>query len=274
MRGKKSKVVRKYNKLAWRINDEYLFDGFAGIVVEGRQRVGKSSYVSQALASAFGEWEYKPEIRCVQPNFEAVKPWMVFPPKEFLELVLNQTKKEKAVIWDDAGFWLFALDWYEPFVKSVSRYIQLAGRQFAFLILTTPNKNLISSKVLAALPSMYVCKVVRNRAYGRDSYKFRPRIAKVYEKWDYPDGKKGGVKTRWKDNFNCILDDSFYEWYKPKSEHYMDIGLEILRREVNKITKKMDRKDEEEKMEKVFQVTGNPEKLNELDEVIKNLETV
>jgi len=256
-------------KLGWRINDEYLFDGFFGMVVEGKQRIGKSSYVSQSLAESFGEWQYKPVVKCVEPNYESVKPWMVFPPKEFLDLVLHVESKQRAVIWDDAGFLLFALDWYEPFVKSVSRYIQLAGRQFGSLILTTPNKTLISSKVLAALPEMYVCKVVRA---GYDSYLNRPRKAKVYERWDYPDGKKGGVKTRWKDHFNAMLPDSFFGWYKPKSEHYMDVGLQILKREVNKITKKMDKKEEAEVMEKVFQVAGDPEKLNELDEVIQNLQ--
>ena len=257
-------------KLAWRINDEYLFDGFFGIVVEGKQRIGKSSYVSQALSEAFGEWEYKPEVRCVKPNYEEVKKWMVFRPVEFLELVLRVEKKQRAVIWDDAGFWLFALDWYEPFVKSVSRYIQLAGRQFGSLILTTPNKNLISSKVLSSLPEMYVCKVAR---CGRDTVKNRPRVAKVYERWDYPDGKKGGVRTRWRDRFNAMLPDPFFDWYKPKSDAYMEMGLKIMKREVKRLTKQLGRKEEEELMEDVAKVTGGDERLQELNEVIQNLES-
>lgn len=263
-------------ELAWKINDTYLFDSFFGIVVEGKQRVGKSSYVSQSLAEAAGKWDHNHRLddgtiisKAVTPNYEEVKKWMVFPPKEFLDLVMHVKRKQRAVIWDDAGFWLFALDWYEPFVKSVSRYIQLAGRQFGVLILTTPNKKLISNKVLEALPDMYVCKVVKA---GSDDVKYRPRLAKVYERWDYPDGRKGGVKTRWKDRFNAILPDHFYEWYLPKSQRYMDIGLQLLKKEVRKITKKTDPKEEEEYMEKVHQVAGDPERLTELNELIANME--
>ena len=263
-------------ELAWKINDTYLFDSFFGIVVEGKQRVGKSSYVSQCLAEAAGKWDHNYRLqdgtiisKAVTPNYEEVKKWMVFPPKEFLDLVLHVRRKQRAVIWDDAGFWLFALDWYEPFVKSVSRYIQLAGRQFGVLILTTPNKKLISNKVLEALPDMYVCKVVKA---GSDDVRYRPRLAKVYERWDYPDGRKGGVKTRWKDRFNAILPDPFFEWYLPKSQKYMDIGLQLLKKEVRKITKKTEPKDEEEYMEKVHQVAGDPDRFKEVNELITNLE--
>ena len=73
----------------------------------------------------------------------------MFKPEEFLDKVLEVDEKEKALIWDDAGYWLFSLDWYEPFVKAVSRWMQVAGTQFACIILTTPKRSLISSKVLA-----------------------------------------------------------------------------------------------------------------------------
>lgn len=260
-------------QLALKINQEQRFDGFSAICIEGKQRLGKSSYGSQCLAEANGKWTFKPKlIRCDEPDYEAVKPWMVFPPKEFLNLVLNVETgtKEKAAFWDDAGFWLFALDWYEPFVKAVSRYVQLAGRQFAFLILTTPNKRLISGKVLEALPDLYVCKVVRS---GKDTYYRRPRVAKVYEKWDYPDGKKGGVKTRWRDKFNAMLPDEFFKWYKPRSDHYMDIGIKILQSEVRKLGSKMDTKDKAEVMETVHTAVGDPSRLTEIHEVLKNLES-
>ena len=271
----KTRKDRDCIELAWKINDTYLFDSFFGMAVEGKQRIGKSSYVSQSLAEACGEWDHRFKLddgrtvsKCVDPDYDEVKKWMVFPPKEFLELVLHVDKKERAVIWDDAGFWLFALDWYEPFVKSVSRYIQLAGRQFGVLILTTPNKRLISGKVLEALPDMYVSKIVRT---GDDDVNYRPRMAKVYERWDYPDGKKGGVKTRWKDRFNAMLPDPFFKWYKPKSDHYMDIGLQLLKKEVGKITKKRDKKEAEDYMENVHQVVGEPERIKEVNELIANL---
>lgn len=43
--------------LAQKINAEHKTDGFFGQVVQGKQRIGKSSYTQQSLADAFGDWD-------------------------------------------------------------------------------------------------------------------------------------------------------------------------------------------------------------------------
>lgn len=263
--------VKPSLKLALRINDEYWLDGFMGIIVEGKQRIGKSSYVSQSLAEAFGKWEWQKDVYVfVEPDYEAIKPWICYPPEEFLDLVLKVgiSEKQRGVHWDDAGFWLFILDWYDPFVKTVAKYFQLAGRQFGTVILSSPSQNLISSKVLEALPELYVCKIIKE---GKDTARRRPRLAKVYQRWSYPDGRKGGVKTRWKDHFDAMLPDDFFRWYKPRSDHYMKAGLELLEKEITMLKKKLSKKETEEFMEDVHKVTGSPERLKEVGEVIKQL---
>jgi len=139
----------------------------------------------------------------------------VFKPEEFLNLILTVNEKQQAVVWDDAGYWLFALDWYEEFVKAESRFMQLAGTLFGAIILTTPNQTLISSKVMASLPNYYVCNVTKTSS---NSYTLRPRIAKVYESWNYPDGKKGGV---------CGIysgDVSICPGFKSPRSHHMESG--------------------------------------------------
>ena len=265
--------------LGWKINDAYVFDGFFGMVVEGRQRLGKSSYCSQGLAEAHGEWEHdfsNKTSECVKKNWEQTKKWIVFPPEEFIDITLSLGvgTKERGILWDDAGFWLFALDWYEPFVKTVARYIQLAGRQFGCLMLTSPSQKLISSKILEALPEIYVARIVKE---SHDSTTRLPRIAKVYERWDYPDGKKGGVRTQWMDHYNAILPEEFWQWYKPKSDHYLDEGLRILKSEAQILRLKQTKKERAAKdeegslMEKVYDVTGSPERLAEVNEVIAQL---
>lgn len=269
-------VVRDSLKLAWKINHEYVFDGFFGMIVEGKQRIGKSSYACQSLASAFGEWSYTEEAdgvvyaTCTKPNYEEVKRWVVFPPKQFLQKVMEVPigRKEKALYWSDAGFWLFVLDWYAPFVKAVAKYLQLSGRQFGVILLSSPNKKLISSKVMESIPEMYVCRVIK---LGSDSTRFRPRLAKVYQRWDYPDGKKGGVKTRWRDKFNALMPDTFFGWYKPISDHYLDIGKRMLQREIAAMQKKSN-KTKEEHMEVVHEVVGDPEVLSEVHEVLNMYE--
>lgn len=246
-------------------------DGFLGMIVEGRQRIGKSSLCSRILSSSYGKWEVeKGRVVHVEKDWERPKKWIVFPPQEFLDRVLEVGvgQKQMALLWDDAGFWLFALDWYDPFVKVVSKYIQLAGRQFAGFFLTTPRQTLISSKVLQAMPEIYVCRVVRA---GRDSYDRRPRLAKVYQRWDYPDGKKGGVRKRWKEIFNAMLPDPYYTWYKPKSEHYLDEAVELLKREIDLMKQKKQFSKDEQLMDKVHKVIGGEGKMKEVSEVIKNL---
>ncbi len=82
-------------RLSQRILKETAYDGFFALVVDGVQRIGKSSYVIKGLAFANGEWVYEPEPICVKPDYESVKPWVVFKPKEFLDLVLKVEEKEK-----------------------------------------------------------------------------------------------------------------------------------------------------------------------------------
>lgn len=275
-----------YLHTAAAINKCYYFDKFLGVTVEGVQRVGKTSYTCKSLAQAAGEWEWDKEapagskrLVCVKSNFDAVKNWLVFLPREFLSLVFNYgEEKERAAIWDDAGFWLFSLDWYEPFVKAVSRYSQLCGTQFAALIMTTPDKKLISQKVLDALPKMKVCEVVEA---GQESYYNRPRVARVYEKWTWADGKRGGVKKKWEDHFNAFLPDDFYDWYFPKRKGYLEEGKKILRREVTRLDHKtgqqtglegLDKGDADDLMENVHKVVGGEERLKEVNEVLKMIE--
>ena len=56
---KSSKSIGKTGRLilAQKINAEYQTDGFFGLVVQGKQRIGKSSYTQQSLAKACGKWE-------------------------------------------------------------------------------------------------------------------------------------------------------------------------------------------------------------------------
>jgi hypothetical protein len=200
---------------------------------------------------------------------------MTFMPREYLDAVLqaaDSMQKKRGLIQDDAGFWYFALDWYDPFIKASNRFLQIVGTLFGTVMLTTPNQRLISGKILDALPELKICRISR---LNRDTYSNRPRVAKVYESWDYPDGKKGGVKTQWEDRYNATLPDDFYNWYKPKRDGYIQIGLRILKSEIFRADKKLSLREKEQILEKeglmedVHKVVGGEEKIKEINEFVK-----
>jgi hypothetical protein len=83
-------------RLSQRILKETVYDGFFALVVDGVQRTGKTSYVSKSLAYANGEWFFDPVHKYVKPDFDSVKPWVIFKPKEFLDLARN-SKKQKVI---------------------------------------------------------------------------------------------------------------------------------------------------------------------------------
>lgn len=134
--------------------------------------------------------------------------------------------------------------------------------------MTTPEQNLISSKILQSMPSLYIDNVVKA---GIDSPFFRPRLGSCYEKWNYPDGSKGGVHKRWVDKFNAMLPDSFFGWYHPVSEKYTNDAIQIMNMEVKRMMKQLDKEEEKVFVEKVEESVGGESKLNEFQSVVDNL---
>lgn len=264
--------------MALKLNSLSLYDGFAGLVIEGEQRIGKTSYISQALAEASGTWEkqYVKRLKkeawvCTETNYAPVKKYMRFKPEDYLDMILEIDDKILCAIWDDAGYWLFSLDWYDPFVKCVSKFMQVTGTIIGCIALTTPNKKLISSKVMDSLPSHLNTRVVRTQ---RDTAYSRPRRARTYKAWDYPDGKKGGVRKQFQDYYNAMLPDSFFAWYQPIRMKYVDLAKQMMKLQLKNLLKKMNPDEQLEFEEQGYQVTGGDDKINEVMEVLTQLEGV
>jgi hypothetical protein len=153
-------------------------------------------------------------------------------------------------------------------VKNVAKYLQLAGTQIGTVIMTTPSRGLISSKVVEAIPDAYIGIISKDpHAYPHSG---KPRISQVYEGWDYPDGKRGGVHRRWVDHYDAMLPDDFYVWYEPKRQGYVDIAKKMLRKETMKIMKLFDKSEEEDKKEDAYKIAP-PEQVKELGELIDGL---
>src|SRR5881396_1759730 len=87
----------------WR-NDEALL-----AIIEGELGVGKSSCVVQMLMEFYGDkWV----------------DWLVYRPEDFLNIVdgllsVDPPRKIPLLVWDDAGMWLYSMDYQDERVKSV-----------------------------------------------------------------------------------------------------------------------------------------------------------
>jgi hypothetical protein len=264
---------------SWWMRDCWRLDKFFGIMIEGRQRIGKSSYAFQALAEAAGTPHTRVDGNVYpKPDYEKIKSFIVFTPQEFLEKVREiwDRSKQMAIVWDDAGYWLFALDWYKPLVKVVAKTMNLIGTKFSTIILTTPDLSQVSSKVIEAMPDLYECKVLE---IGRDTITRKYREARVYMRWRSVDRKRYGVKTKWHDLYDAMLPQEFYDWYHPKRESYLGIALkeldEALKHE-QRIARRRARVDKQEQEEayksSVVAETMDSDKVRELEEIIKDIE--
>jgi hypothetical protein len=93
-----SNVKVPYFISAYEINQAYYFDGFNAMVIEGLQRRGKTAFSCKAFAKAFGEWEFKPKMHCVKPDYESVKQWLTFLPREYLDVIMDLDEKVRGAI--------------------------------------------------------------------------------------------------------------------------------------------------------------------------------
>ena len=113
--------------LEWFYNDE-----LGIIIIHGQQGYGKSTYASISGAEVYGH-----DINSAQffYNWNAVKKHIVWTPRQFIELSRSKPKinnsdymthpnnpnKEPMVIWDDAGYFLNALDYRDKLCVYVSK---------------------------------------------------------------------------------------------------------------------------------------------------------
>jgi len=201
--------------LARKICRNYMNDDFSLIIIYGPPRIGKSAYaikvMGQVLDYLKGQDIYDPGV---------CQKYLGWDPRENVDRWLDIYKRIPVFTWDDAGYWLFSLNWTDPLLITVQQYMNVVGTDMNTLILTTPDPSWILSKI-ANMPGTIRVNIIK-RDGGRefDSVRFARR-AIAYKPWKYPDGKGGGVNKVLEDEFSCKLPDPFYsEWYKPIREKY------------------------------------------------------
>jgi hypothetical protein len=206
-----------------KILDAWDNDQFKAIVVYGPLRYGKSSYSLKVLHEVYDTWDW-----------DTLKTHLVYTAQEFMSKIKNTHKKEKCLLWDDAGVFLFNLDTNDPFIKSVTKWFALVGTQFASVIFTTPSPQWIVRKI-RFLPQTTYIKITKSA--GSDAEHRHSRDATGYLNWIAPDFRKSGVKKVYIDHFNVMLPDKLYKCYKPFRESYVTQLQGMMDTELSKQTK-------------------------------------
>lgn len=198
----------------------YAMDESLGFIVYAPRGFGKSSWSFQVGSKCIG--------RESEPDWgERLKRWTWFTPQEFCDIVTKTYTKTILGIWEDAGYWLNRLFWYDEFVREALRYMTLQRSQFAAIIFSTPSLDLLPNKILS-LEDVFRVKIYKQDAAGNprsdEENHSRPRCAVVKKPWYSDDLKKSGVSMAWSENFKALMPDEFFKWYKPVRESYVKLA--------------------------------------------------
>jgi len=206
------------------INKAYFDDEFHLIIIYGPLRYGKSSLACQILSEVYKTWDV-----------DVLKQYIGFHPKNVLKKWADlRGEKRKAFLWDDAGLWLHALDWQSPFVKATGKYLNVAGTDWAGLILTTPAPTWVSKKI-RGVPQAITLKV--RKVTGDPAYTHL-RQAVAYRFWLAPDLKHTGVFKLYIENYGKYMPNKFYEWYKPYRDRFALEAKQLMSKELKEVEDK------------------------------------
>lgn len=235
-----------------------------GIAYGGFMGTGKSAFCIKSTAEVKGT---HPGHEDNKPDYEKVKEFLDFPPKAFVERLLKMKRREKIVIWDDMGLWLFALDWYNPFVKAVCKYLNVARTDWAFIFGNTPSPKMVAKRI-QNFPEVIRVKISKEGSNIKNPSK--PRLATAYQLWITPDLKKTGVRKMFVDRYSAMMPNDFYKWYRPQRDHFATLAKQLMYKELMKLH----RKDREETVENLGfkEAIPEPERVKELEEVVKQIE--
>ena len=181
---------------------------------------GKTSFALQVLMEVYGTQD--PDI---------LSKYFFFDPKEFLAKVTKFKKQVPAVAWDDAGVWLYYMDFQSGLIKSVSKLMQLIRTRTASVIYTTPTPTLILGR-LRNFPQTTTLKISKIGGEPRPNYKNNMRRVTAYQSYLLPDLHKQRVRKLYVDDFSCMLDQDVYEWYTEERRGYIEQIEEQLQGEL------------------------------------------
>jgi hypothetical protein len=187
---------------------------------------GKSCYAFKAVTEVLMNIYKLTE----EDAWEFLKTVICFHPQQFFdkldEIRSTGFYRVPSIVWDDAGLWLYALDWNDPFMIALGKYMNVARSRLASLVLTTPSPLFIIRK-LRGFPDAINIKIVKYTAAPRTQWL---RRARGYQMEMLPDTVKFMVYKKFDDYFNCKMPDRFYAWYKPLRDMYEAMAFDLIKK--------------------------------------------
>jgi hypothetical protein len=209
--------------------------------------VGKSANVNHVLADLKGfecckdkellQYMYnkKPskDTPVWEANYELIKPFVLYLPEDVVRKCKNMLLRQErdfAFHWDDAGTWLNAMSYQDPFVIAFMNYLSLARSNWGAVILSTPVEDWILKKLRTSAGVIHV-KITKE---GGNAHIWKPRLSTGYKAVKYLGTSKVYYPTQFIDRFVAIMPDKFYKWYKPKRDSYALISAKKMEKVLNK----------------------------------------
>jgi hypothetical protein len=195
-------------------------------IIEGWNGHGKSSYANTIISEVYSK-------DGINPNWSIplFREHLGFHPMSVLKKWKIKHKNAKTFQlhpndlvfhWDDAGAWLHSLDYNNPYVKQVGKYLQIFRTDWACIIFSCIDADDLTKKI-RGLSSAITIKITKHSSH---THKYR-RIAtaKHVEKDWY---NNVYWKDDWTEGFNCKMPDTFFSWYDPIRRRYAYIVKKMM----------------------------------------------
>ena len=215
------------------LNAWYPPEEFCLMTVYGPLGYGKSAYACKVLADILRKIYRLTE----EDAWELLKQFIVFHPEQFFQKLKDLLKhgihRIPGLIWDDAGYWLYALEWNDPFILRVGKYMSLARTHLGSVIMTTPTPEFIFKKI-RKFPQAINVSIIKTTGSKRGLAIYKRRAKAYLQYYNIVKGYRvrGPV---YQDDFLCKMPDKFYEWYKPLRDTYEDMALKLMVAEWDKV---------------------------------------
>jgi hypothetical protein len=198
-------------------------EGFRLFTVYGELRIGKSAYAFKTCVEVLQNLGYDEKNA-----WELLKGFIIFHPQHFFDK-LDEMKslgleRIPFLVWDDAGLWLFAMKWRDPFIIAFLQEMNVIGTKIASIIFTTPSPTYILKK-LRQFPSAINVHIID---CSHDPTNRWLREARGYKHWYLPSGMSR-VRLEYVDRYSALLPNDFFRWYKPFRDAFETMARNLLR---------------------------------------------